>query len=415
MLYMSGESLEEFYSQILGFEWPWEVQEIIRDGATREVRVIVSYAEGEDALCPTCGKPAAIHDRKARKWRHLDSCNHKTIIESEIPRVKCEAHGVLQVKVPWAEKNSRFTIELERHVCRWLLMAPVSEVASMFGLGWDAVAGIQERAVRRGLAKRKKASPRNIGVDETSFQKRHEYVTVILDKDANTVLDVLQDRKAETLGTWFGSQEMADLKGLESLSMDMWDPYIKAARESFENWESMVAFDRYHVAQHLNKAVDKVRAREHRELVEEYGASELSGTKFEWLRTSSKMDNRTGGRPAFMQLSRLNLKTARAWRIKETAALLWDYAYPSVAEKRWKELLSWISRSKLEPMIKAGRTIRRYFWGILNAIRLKASNAMLEAVNSGIQRIKRMACGFRNRERFRMAILFHFGGLDLGF
>jgi transposase len=304
-------------------------------------------------------------------------------------------------------------MELERHVCRWLQIASISEVGSMFDLSWDAVAGIQERAVRRGLAKRRKASPRTVGIDETSFQKRHEYVTVILDKDEKTVLDVLQDRKAETLGTWFGSQEMADLKGLESISMDMWDPYIKAVRDNFENWENLVAFDRYHVAQHLNKAVDKVRAREHRELVEEYGSSKLSGTKFEWLKTSSRTDNRTGSRPAFIQLSRLNLKTARAWRIKEVATQLWDYAYLGVAEKRWKELLSWISRSKLEPMVKAGRMIRRYFWGILNAIRMKVSNAMVEAVNSGIQRIKRMACGFRNRERFRMAILFHFGGLDL--
>ena len=100
----------------------------------------------------------------------------------------------------------------------------------MFDLSWDAVSGIQERAVRRGLAKRKKASPRNIGVDETSFQKRHEYVTVILDKDGNTVLDVLQDRKAESLSAWFGSQETADLTGLESISMDMWG----APREAYD-------------------------------------------------------------------------------------------------------------------------------------------------------------------------------------
>ncbi len=412
---MSSESLEEFYSHILGIEWPWEVQEIIRDGTTREVRVIVAYAEGEDAFCAKCGKVAAIHDRKARKWRHLDSCNHKTIIESEIPRVRCEEHGVLQVKVPWAEKNSRFTMELERHVCRWLQMASISEVGSMFDLSWDEVAGIQERAVRRGLEKRKKSSPREIGVDETSFQKRHEYVTVILDKDENTVLDVLQDRKAGTLGAWFRTQETADLKALESISIDMWDPYIKAVRESFENWESLIAFDRYHVAQHLNKAVDKVRAQEHRELSKAGEPSVLGGTKFDWLRTSARTDNRTGNRPAFMLLSRLNLRTARAWRIKEAATLLWDYRYLGVAEKRWKELLSWISRSKLEPMVKAGRMIRKYFWGILNAIRMKTSNAMLESVNSGIQKIKRMACGFRNRERFRMAILFHFGGLDMGF
>jgi transposase len=412
---MSYESLEEFYNGLLGLEWPWEVQEIIRDSKNSEVRVHIVYAEGETPLCPICGKHVPIHDRKSRKWRHLDSCNHKTIIESDIPRGKCPEHGVLQIKVPWAEKNSRFTLELERIVCMWLQAASIKEVALMFELSWDAVAGIQERAVKRGLAKRQKTAVKNIGIDETSYQKRHEYVTVILDKDENIVLDVLQDRKAETLGTWFKTQETADFKGLESISMDMWDPFIKAVKDNFEGWEQLIAFDRFHIAGHLNKAVDKVRAQEHRQLINDNGMSELTGSKYEWLRTSAKTDNRTGERPAFLRLSRLNLKTARAWRIKETAALLWEYAYLGVAEKRWKELLAWISRSKIPPMIKVGKMLRSYFWGILNAIRLRASNAMLEAVNSGIQRIKRMACGFRNRARFRMAILFHFGGLELGF
>jgi transposase len=412
---MNFESLEEFYGQLLSIESPWEVQEVIRDGKLREVHVIVAYEADELPSCPICGKPAAIHDRKARKWRGLDSYNHKTIIEAEIPRVKCAEHGVHQITVPWAEKNSRFTLDLERHVCLWLREASISAVASMFGLSWDAVSGIQERAVNRGLAKRKTSSPENIGIDETSFQKRHEYVSVILDKDNNTVLDVLQDRRAETLDGWFKTQKVADFKALRSISMDMWDAFIKAVKANFEKAESLIVFDRYHVAQHLNKAVDKVRAEEHRELMRENGTSELTGTKYDWLRTSANIDNRTGSRPAFMRLAGLNLKTARAWRIKETAALLWDFTYESVVVKRWKELLGWISRSKIEPMIKVGKMIRSYFWGILNAIKLKASNAMLESMNLGIQRIKRMACGFRNRERFRMAILFHFGGLDMGF
>ena len=240
-------------------------------------------------------------------------------------------------------------------------------------------------------------------------------MTVVLDKDSNTVLDVLPDRKAETLDNWFKTQEMADFSTLKSVSMDMWDAFIKAVKANIKDAESIIAFDRYHVAQYLNKAVDKVRSLEHRELMRENGSSELTGTKYDWLRTSANIDNRTGDRPAFLRLAGLNLKTARAWRIKETAALLWGFSYEAVAVKRWKELLGWISRSKIEPMIKIGKMIRSYFCGILNAIKLRASNAMLESMNSGIQRIKRMACGFRNRERFRMAILFHFGGLDMGF
>ena len=412
---MSKETIEEFYGQILDVNSPWEVQEIIRKSFVREVRVIIGYTEGEDAFCPQCGKVCSVHDRRTRKWRHLDSCNHKTIIEADIPRIKCEEHGVLQIAVPWAEKNSRFTLELERHVCLWLRTASIKEVAFMFDLSWDSVAGIQERAVRRGMANRKATYHQHIGVDETSYQKRHEYVTVILDKETNSVIDVLDDRKADTLAKWFQEQKIADFKGLESISMDMWDPFIKAVRENFQDWETLIAFDRFHVARHLNKAVDKVRAKENREMIAASGTSALTGTKFDWLRTSSRIDNRSARRKDFIRLSRLKLKTARAWRIKETAAQLWNFSYIGVAKKRWKELLGWISRCKLTPMIKVGKTIRKYFWGILNAIRLRTSNAMLEAINSGIQRIKRMAYGFRNRKRFKMAILFHFGGLNFGF
>lgn len=269
------------------------------------------------------------------------------------------------------------------------------------------------RAVRRGLARRKKTTPKNIGIDETAFQKRHEYVTVVLDKDNDVIIDILDDRKAATLKNWFKTQEKSDLSAVSSISMDMWDPFINAVKEHFPKAESLIAFDRFHVAQHFGKALDKVRAEEHRTLSAALEKSPLANTKHHWLRNSEKTDNRTKARRDFLVLSRMNLKTARAWRIKETAASLWNFTYMSVAEKRWKELLYWISHCQLKPIITVGKMIRRFFWGILNAIRLKANNSMLEAKNARIQRIKKIACGFRNRERFKNAIMFHLGGLDL--
>jgi transposase len=411
---MNWESVEDFYAGLLGVASPWEVEAIERDGQAREVRVRIICTDDMPA-CPLCGKASSIHDRTTRKWRHLDSCNHKTIIEADVPRTRCEVHGVLQISIPWAEKNSRFTIELERQVCMWLKEASILAVSEMFDLSWDQVAGIQERAVRRGMAKRRIRKPKNIGIDETSFQKRHEYVTVIVDKDDGVVLDILQDRKSATLDGWLKSQKMADFSGLESVSMDMWDAFIKAVKDNVPNAGRKIAFDRYHVAGHLGKAVNKVRAQEHRELLKTFGRSDLKGTKYDWLKNSARTDNRSAKRKDFLKLSRSNLKTARAWRIKEAAGLLWNFVYEAVAEKRWKELIGWMNRSRLEPIIKAAKMIKSYLWGILNAIRLKSTNADLESMNSGIQRIKRMACGFRNRERFRMAILFHFGGLEIGF
>jgi transposase len=196
-----NETLEEFYSHLLGVESPWEVEGITRESLTREVFARVVFREEMGIICPICKKTATLYDHRNRRWRHLDSCNHKTIIEAEVPRIQCEEHGIKQIPVPWAEKNNRFTMELERAICLWLKMAPIKEVASMFQMSWDEVAGVQERAVKRGIKNRKQIKTTQIGIDETSYQKRHEYVTIVLDKETDTVIDVLQDRKAKHLET----------------------------------------------------------------------------------------------------------------------------------------------------------------------------------------------------------------------
>jgi len=408
-----SETLEEFYSHILDIESPWSVSAINRDSKTREVTAIVDFKDTEPLLCPECGKPGKLYDHRMRTWRHLDTCNHRTMIQANVPRLNCEEHGVKQVSVLWAEKNSRFTLEFESTVILWLKEDPISTVAENFGLTWDEVDGIMIRAVRRGLSRRLKTEPKNMGIDETSFQKRHEYVTVILDKDNDVIIDILDDRKAETLKNWFKTQDRSDFSKVRSISMDMWDPFINAVTANFENADKLIAFDRFHVAQHFNRALDKIRAEEHRQCSRTMIESPLSRSRFHWLKNSSRVDNRDSRRKYFLSLTRMNLKTARAWRIKEAASLLWNYSYMGVAEKNWKSLLFWISHSRLKPMITVGNTIRRYLWGILNAIELRVNNCMLEAKNNRIQRIKKIACGFRNRERFKNAILFHLGGLDL--
>lgn len=408
-----SESLEEFYTNLLEITEPWEVSAIRRDSKTKEVTAIVSLRAGTELVCPVCGTVVKLHDHRSRKWRHLDSCNHKTLIEADIPRVSCPVHGIKQIPVSWAEKGSRFTLEFESTVLLWLKDDPISTVADNFGLTWDEVDGIMSRAVRRGLARREKTAPKNIGIDETAFQKRHEYVTVVLDKDNDVIIDILDDRKAETLKNWFRTQDKSDFSAVTSITMDMWDPFINAVKDHFVEAESLIAFDRFHVAQHFGRALDKVRAEEHRLLSTTCDKSLLLKSKHQWLTNSQRVDNRSGKRRAFLSLSRMNLKTARAWRIKETAASLWYFSYMGVAQKNWQLLLNWISRCQLAPMIAVGKMVRRFLWGILNAIRLKVNNSMLEAKNARIQRIKKIACGFRSRERFKNAILFHLGGLDL--
>jgi transposase len=406
-------STYQLYKDIIGVHSPWLITSVEKDEKARKITIRIERNPEEEISCPVCCNHTKVYDHRVRVLRYLDTCQYETFLEVYVPRVRCKEDGVQQIAIPFAEKHSRFTSRFEKAVIIWLQDCPISTVAKNFNLSWDEVDGIMQRAVKRGLLRRKREEVENMGVDETSYRKHHEYVTVILDKDKDCVLDVLDDRKSETLETWLKTQQNSDLSKLRSISMDMWDPYIKAFKASIPDAEQKIAFDRFHVSKHINQALDKVRRREHAAFMRQVGESPLSKSRFQWLINSNRTDNRTGKRKAFLSLSKLNLETARAWRIKETANSLWDYVYMNVAESAWKKLLWWISHCRIPEMIQAGKTIRNYFWGILNAIRLKETNGMLEAKNNSIQRIKRMACGFRNRGRFRNAILFHLGKLDL--
>ena len=189
---------------------------------------------------------------------------------------------------------------------------------------------------------------KELAIDETSFQKWHEYVTVLIDRDRDIVLDVLDGRKRADVKDWFNAIPEEERNQLNHVSMDMWKPYINAVLETVKDAKKKICFDRFHVAQYFGKAVDKVRAKEHRALLGEHGESPLTRTKHDWLRNGHRTDNR--GRREFMALTRMHLRTARAWAIKETAADLWDYSYRASALKAWTDLLGWISRCRLDLM-----------------------------------------------------------------
>jgi transposase len=164
------------------------------------------------------------------------------------------------------------------------------------------------------------------------------------------------------------------------------------------------------VAKLLNEAVNKVRKQENIELAAE-GAFVPKHTLYVWAQNPENMPE--DRRHIFDLLITCSMKAGRAWAIKDAARWLWSYATRGWARKAWKRWIGWAMRSRLEPMKRVARTIRDQLWGIVNAIVLGVTNAGSESQNAKIQWIKKQACGFRNRERFRNAIYFHLGGLDL--
>lgn len=407
---MLGMHDTTLYASILGVVEPWRVTEVSPQLDVGEIVVRVEAHSSARLSCPKCGSTCPRHDHRARRWRHLPTCQYRTILEVSVPRVRCEEHGVHQVAVPWAEKNSAFTALYEALVISWLKEASIAAVAELMELTWDQVDGIMQRAVRRGLARRKPTRLRYIGVDETSFQKRHEYVTVVSDLDNSTVLYVADDRKRSSLEGFFDELEPPELISIEAVAMDMWKPYITVVEDNLWEAEKKICFDKFHVAKHLGDAVDKVRRGENRELLA-HSDRTLVGSRYTWLQNPENMSARGAG--ALDQLKNRVLKTARAWAIKEHAMCLWNYASRGWARRAWEGWIAWAVRSRLEPIKKVGRMVREHLDGIINGIVLYVTNAGAESINAKIQRVKRIACGFRNRERFKNAIYFHAGGLDL--
>jgi len=403
----------ELYETLLGLGAPWVVVDVAVDLKENQVTVRVAAAEGTRFACAECGAEVTQHDTRSRSWRHLDTMQFNTILECDVPRCRCEKHGVHQVKVPWAEDRSRFTALFERLVIDLLKIATVKAVANRLSLTWDEVDGIQARAVERGIERKKLVPPKQMCVDETSFQKRHEYVTVVANLESGAVEFVTDGNSKESLAEYFQLFDEKELEEIELVTMDMWQAYIEATKDHLIDADKKIAFDKFHVAQHLGKAVDKVRRGENAELLKK-GDSRLVGTKHWWLyQYAHVLELRPSWHLTFEELRRSTLRVARAWSLKETAMKVWEYTSRGWARRVWNQWLAWASRSRLEPMKDVGRMIASHLGGIINAMVNQATNAMAESINAKIQKIKADACGFRNRERFRNAIYFHLGALDL--
>lgn len=402
--------MEQFFSAALGLPAPWRVTRVDLISEDELFEVHVALSAHARLTCPRCGRTCPGYDSRPRRWRHLDACGFQTWLLCDVPRVKCSEHGVVQLEVPWADVRSRFTGPFECSVIDWLQVAPIKAVAKLMRLSWSAVANIQSRAVRRGLARRGPLGATKLGVDETSFRKRHQYVTIVSNLEGSVVLDVQDDRTQSALEVFYESLPPDALEKIEVVAMDMHRPYINATAIHVPGAADKIAFDKFHVVKHFTDAVDKVRRAEHRELMAG-GDQTLKGSKYAWLTRPANMSREM--RVRFRVLKDMALKVGRAWAVKEAVSTLWHYTTRAGALRGWTRLCDWASRTRLSPVIKASKTVRRHMLGVLNAVVHRVTNASAEGINSQVQELKKRAHGYRNRTRFKEAIYFNLGGLDL--
>lgn len=404
----------ELYQTLLGLTAPWEVTavNVTKAAAGRplgEVAVEVRWRPEVALVCPSCGQAGPGYDARPRRWRHLNTMQWKTFITAEVPRLNCLKCGVKQVRVAWAEDASRFT-ELFEAFAIQVLKAVRSKVQaqSLTELSWDQVDRIMERAVTRGLDRRSLDGLSYAGIDEKSFGKGHDYVSVLHDVTGRRVLDVVPERTRKAADELWAAIPEAQRQGLAAVAVDMWQPYLEATRAAAP--QAAIVHDKFHCAKELNKAVDLVRRREHRDLKRE-GDETLVRTKYLWLKNPHNWTEHQ--REHFDSLKLDTLQVGRAWAIKEAFAQFWDYRYIASAKKFFDRWYFWATHSRLGPIVEAAKTLKRHLPGLLAYTKHRITNAFAEATNATIQLTKANARGYRNFANYRIAILFHCGKLDL--
>ena len=397
------------YALLLGIKSPWQVRRVALKLAANRVEVDVEH-DGEAALaCPQCGRSCARYDHAAqRQWRHLDVMQLATIIRARVPRCQCPEHGVVTAQVPWAEPHGRFTLMFEAFALT-VIEAARSFVQAMeiLKVDWHTIQQIVRRAVERGLARRSTEAVKHVGMDEKSFGRGQDYVALMTDLGGRRVLDVVKDRDTASALKLWACLPPAQRERVEAVALDMSPEFTAGAQKAARR--AVIVYDKFHVAKHLNEAVDKVRREEHRRLLAQ-GDKSLTHTKYLWLQGACAEGEQA---LSFAQLCERNLKTSRAWYHKETFHEFWTQPTAKRAAQFFRQWFGAARRSKLEPIKKTALTLQTHLFGLLNYFVHPITNAISEGFNSKIQAIKADARGFRRFENYRYRILFHCGKLDL--
>ncbi len=402
-------SLHDHYRLLLGLDADWTVADVDLSLERKQVEIRLEFS-GSEVRCPECGVTCARHDMAPeRTWRHLDTMQFETILKARTPRANCASCGVKTISVPWADKSSRFTLLFEAFAVQVLLAAAsVKGAALLLGLDWDSVNAIMRRAVERGLRQRSTEEVRHMGIDEKSFRSGQSYASLLFDLDGARVLEAVEGRTEEAAETLLQALPHPQRQAIQAVAVDMSLPFLKAIARNLP--AAAIVHDKFHVSKHLNEAVDQVRRAESKRLRHE-GDETLKGTRQLWLYNEANLTDDAASR--FASLKNLELKTARAWAIKEQFRWFWTYHHSGYARRFFGQWYGWASRCRLKPIFKVAKMLKRHLDNLVTYTRHKITNSLAEGFNSKIQSLKANARGFRSFESYRTRILFFCGKLNL--
>jgi transposase len=360
--------------------------------------------------CPECGAPGTIHQtREPRFWRDLAFGETVTLLRYAARRVDCKSCGVHVEAVPWAAPKSRFTRRMEELVAYLAQQMSKTAVCKLAGIDWRTVGTIVARIIGEKLDPSRLNDLTVIGVDELSFRRNHNYVTVVVDHVRQRIVWVGEGKSSNTLAEFFKALGPERAKLLTHVTMDLSAAYRSSVTAHAPQAE--LVFDRFHIQRLASDAVDAVRRSEVRAAEETADAKSLKGTR--WALLKSQWNLNPDEAETLRDLQRVNDRIFRAYLLKEKLADILRRKQPGVAAKELTRWIGWASRSRLKPFVKLARTIKKFSHGILAYIRTGLSNGPTEGLNNKSRLITRRAYGFHSAQALIAMIFLCCGGITL--
>jgi transposase len=268
---------------------PWKVAECQFDVNQKRLDIHLDFAKGSRFSCPTCGQSdCAVHDTDQKSWRHLNFFQHETYMYARVPRIKCSKCGVRVIGVPWAREGSGFTLLFEAYIMLLAPSMPVKRISELVSEHDTRLWRLLQHHVKEAREQSDYSDVKQVGVDETSSKRGHNYVTIVVDLKESKTVFATEGKDNTAIGLFKDdlAEHGGDPEAIVDVSCDMSPAFIKGIKENLPN--AQITFDKFHIIKTLNTAVDKVRRQESK------GHPELKNTRYIFLKNPGNLTRSTG-------------------------------------------------------------------------------------------------------------------------
>jgi transposase len=384
----------------------------VENAARPTIEVKIEARKNGRPICSVCDQPAPSYDRLAeRRFEYVPLWGITIYFIYAMRRVECPRCGVRVEKVPWCDGKNQLTTTYRWFLAGWAQRLSWKEVASVFSTSWQSVFRSVKHAASWGLAHRDLEDIKAIGVDEIQWQRGHKYLTLVYqtDKNCRRLLWVGKDRTTKTFLRFFrafGKERSAKLRFVCS---DMWQPYLKVIVKKAP--QAIHVLDRFHIMVKMSKAIDEVRAAEAKQLQRDGYEPVLKHSRWCLLKREENLTEKQAVK--LSELLQYNLRSVRSRLMREDFQRFWEYSYPACAGKFLDEWCVRAMRSKIEPMKKVAKMLRRHRVLLLNWFRAGGiiSAGIVEGLNTKAKLTMRKAYGFRTSKAIETALYHQLGNL----